>query len=162
MRRAGKGKGGETMNPNPLRELNKFGQSVWQDYIRRGEILSGDLKGLIDEDGISGVTSNPTIFEKAITGSKDYDQSIRKFVEQGLEGAKLFERLAVEDIQMACDLFRPIYDRTERRAGFVSIEVSPKLAHDTAGTIAEAGRLWKHVYRPNLVVKIPGNKEARP
>ncbi len=150
------------MSMNPLRELNKFGQSVWQDYIRRGEILSGDLKRLIDEDGISGVTSNPTIFEKAITGSKDYDQSIRKFVEQGLDGAKLFERLAVEDIQMACDLFRPTYDRTEGRDGFVSIEVSPKLAHDTAGTMAEARRLWQSVDRPNLLVKIPGTKEGLP
>src|SRR2546427_11810811 len=158
----GREKGGELMDPNPLKELNKIGQSVWQDYIRRGEILSGDLKRLIDEDGISGVTSNPTIFEKAITGSKDYDQSMWKFVEQGLEGAKLFERLAVEDIQMACDLFRPIYDRTEGRDGFVSIEVSPKLANDTAGTIAEARRLWQSVNRPNVLVKIPGTKEGLP
>ena len=150
------------MNSNPLRELNKLGQSVWQDYIRRGEILSGDLGRPIDGDGISGVTSNPTIFEKAITGSKDYDQSIRKLVEEGLEGPKLFERLAVEDIQMACDLFRPTYDRTEGRDGFVSIEVSPKLANDTAGTIAEARRLWQSVNRPNLLVKIPGTKEGLP
>src|SRR2546427_1726544 len=150
------------MNPNPLKELNKFGQSVWQDYIRRGEILSGDLKRLIDEDGISGVTSNPTIFEKAITGSKDYDQSMRKFVEQGLEGAKLFERLAVEDIQMACDLFRPIYDRTEGRDGFVSIEVSPKLAHDTAGTMAGARRLWESVHPPHPLVEKPGPQERLP
>jgi transaldolase len=146
--------------PNPLKELNEAGQSVWQDYIRRGEILSGDLKRLIDEDGVSGVTSNPTIFEKAITGSKDYDQSIRKFIEEGLEGAKLFERLAVEDIQTACDLFRPTYDRTEGRDGFVSIEVSPTLAYDTQGSIAEARRLWSSVNRPNVLVKIPGTKEG--
>ena len=150
------------MNSNPLRELNRVGQSVWQDYIRRGEMLSGDLKRVIDEDGISGVTSNPTIFEKAITGSKDYDQSIRKLVEEGLEGPKLFERLAVEDIQMACDLFRPVYDETDGADGFVSIEVSPKLARDTEGSIAEARRLWHSVNRPNVMVKIPGTKEGLP
>ena len=150
------------MSLNPLRELNTLGQSVWQDYIRRGEILSGDLKRVIDEDGVSGVTSNPTIFEKAITGSKDYDQSIRKFVEEGLEGPKLFERLAVEDIQMACDLFRPTYDETVGRDGFVSIEVSPHLARDTEGSIAEARRLWRSVNRPNVMVKIPGTKEGLP
>ncbi len=150
------------MASNPLRELNKLGQSVWQDYIRRGELLSGDLKRLIEQDGVSGVTSNPTIFEKAITGSKDYDESIRKYVAEGLEGPALFERLAVEDIQKACDLFRPTYDATEGRDGFVSIEVSPRLARDTQGTIEEARRLWKEVNRPNLMVKIPGTKEGLP
>ena len=150
------------MGQNPLRELNKLGQSVWQDYIRRGELLSGDLKRLIDEDGLSGVTSNPSIFEKAIAGSKDYDESIRKFVAEGLEGPKLFERLAVEDIQMTCDLLRPTYDSCQGRDGFVSIEVSPKLARDTQGTIAEARRLWSSVNRPNLLVKIPGTKEGLP
>ncbi|HEV2493834.1 MAG TPA: bifunctional transaldolase/phosoglucose isomerase [Terriglobia bacterium] len=150
------------MNSNPLRELNRLGQSVWQDYIRRGEMLSGDLKRVIDEDGTSGVTSNPTIFEKAITGSKDYDQSIRRLVEEGLEGPKLFERLAVEDIQMACDLFRPVYDETDGADGFVSIEVSPKLARDTEGSVAEARRLWHSVNRPNVMVKIPGTKEGLP
>jgi transaldolase / glucose-6-phosphate isomerase len=150
------------MDPNPLRELNKLGQSIWQDYIRRGEMLSGDLKRVIEENGISGVTSNPTIFEKAITGSKDYDQSIRKLVEEGLDGPRLFERLAVEDIQMACDLFRPVYDETEGADGFVSIEVSPKLARDTEGSIAEARRLWHSVNRPNVMVKIPGTKEGLP
>ncbi len=150
------------MSMNPLRRLNTLGQSVWQDYIRRDELLSGDLKRLIDEDGVSGVTSNPTIFEKAITGSKDYDQSIRKFVEEGLEGPKLFERLAVEDIQMACDLFRPTYDETDGRDGFVSIEVSPHLARDTAASIDEARRLWHSVNRPNVLVKIPGTREGLP
>ena len=101
------------MAENPLRELNKLGQSVWQDYIRRGELLSGAFKRLIDEDGISGVTSNPSIFEKAIAGSKDYDDGIRKYVGEGIRrGAQLFERLAVEDIQKACDLLRPTYDAT--------------------------------------------------
>lgn len=150
------------MGENPLRELNKLGQSVWQDYIRRGELVSGDLKRLIDEDGLSGVTSNPSIFEKAITGSTDYDESIRKHVGEGLEGARLFEKLAVEDIQKACDLLRATYDATEGRDGYVSIEVSPKLARDTQGTLEEVRRLWKSVNRPNLLVKIPGTKEGLP
>lgn len=150
-------------NPsNPLRELNKLGQSVWQDYIRRGELLSGDLKRLIDSDGLSGVTSNPSIFEKSITGSKDYDSSIRAGVEKGLEGADLFELLAVEDIQRACDLFLPTYQQTEGRDGFVSIEVSPKQARDTQATITEARRLWRSVNRPNVLVKIPGTAEGLP
>jgi transaldolase / glucose-6-phosphate isomerase len=150
------------MSENPLRQLNKLGQSVWQDYIRRGEILSGDLRRLIDQDGLSGMTSNPTIFEKAIAGGKDYDESIRRLVDQGLQGAPLFEALAVEDIQMACDAFRPTYDNTKGADGFVSIEVSPTLAHDTEGSINEARRLWKSIDRPNLLVKIPGTKEGLP
>lgn len=150
------------MAQNPLRELNRLGQSVWQDYIRRDELVSGALKRLIDQDGISGVTSNPSIFEKAITAGKDYDESMRKFVEQGFVGPKLFESLAVEDIQMACDLLRPTYDSTQGRDGFVSIEVSPKLARDTQGSIEEARRLWTSVGRPNLLVKIPGTKEGLP
>src|ERR1700686_3709227 len=138
------------MSPNPLRQLNALGQSVWYDYIRRGELLSGDLKRLIDEDGLSGITSNPSIFEKAIAGSKDYDAAIRKLAGERLEAPLLFERLEVEDIQMAADLFHPTYDRTQGRDGFVSIEVSPKLAHDTAGSIAEARRLFQEVNRPNV------------
>lgn len=147
------------MPRNPLRQLNTLGQSVWQDYVRRGEILAGDLKRVIDQDGVSGVTANPTTFEKAITGSKDYDQSIRKFVEEGLEGPKLFERLAVEDIQMACDLFRPTYDETDGRDGFKSIEVSPHLARNTDGSIAEARRLSHSVNRPN--VSFPAHDSRR-
>jgi transaldolase / glucose-6-phosphate isomerase len=150
------------MAKNPLRELNKLGQSVWQDYIRRSELVSGEFQKLIDDDGISGITSNPSIFEKAITGGEEYDDSIRKYVKQGLEGPKLFERLAVEDIQKACDLLRPTYDSTQGRDGFVSIEVSPKLARDTQGSIEEARRLWNSVNRPNLLVKIPGTQEGLP
>ena len=150
------------MSENPLRQLNKVGQSVWQDYIRREEILSGDLQRLIEEDGLSGMTSNPTIFAKAIAGGKDYDESIKKLVGQGLEGPRLFEALAVEDIQMACDAFRPTYDATKGEDGYVSIEVSPTLARDTEGTIDEARRLWKSVERPNLLVKIPGTHEGLP
>lgn len=150
------------MAENPLRTLNQAGQSVWQDYIRRKELLEGDLKRLIDEDGISGVTSNPTIFEKAIAGSNDYDASIRQRLEEGLSGPRLFERLAVEDIQKACDLFRGIYGETRGGDGYVSIEVAPNLARDTKGTIEEARRLWQSVNRPNLLVKIPGTAEGLP
>jgi len=150
------------MAENPLRELNRLGQSVWYDYIRRGEILSGQFQRLIDEDGLSGVTSNPSIFEKAIAGSKDYDEAVRRLVKEGLAARQIFERLAVEDIQWAADLFRPTYDATEGGDGFVSIEVSPDLAYDTAGTIAEARRLFAEVSRPNVMVKIPGTKEGLP
>ncbi len=150
------------MNANPLKELNRLGQSVWYDYIRRGEIQSGDLKRLIEEDGLSGVTSNPSIFEKAIAGSKDYDAAIQKLVEKGQQAQQIFESLAVEDIQMAADLFRSAYDSTGGRDGFVSIEVSPTLAHDSARTIAEARRLHQEVNRPNVMVKIPGTQEGLP
>ena len=150
------------MSQNPLRELNKLGQSVWLDYIRRRELLSGEMKRLIDEDGVSGVTSNPTIFEKAIAGSNDYDSAIATLVEQGLSGAPLFERLEVEDIQTAADLFRATYDSTSGQDGFVSIEVAPDLAHDTDATISQARRLWQSVNRPNIMVKIPGTQEGLP
>jgi transaldolase / glucose-6-phosphate isomerase len=150
------------MAQNPLRELNRLGQSVWQDYIRRDELLSGELARLIQEDGLSGVTSNPSIFEKAIAAGQDYDESIRRHVGEGLEGPALFERLAVEDIQKACDLLRATYDATKARDGFVSIEVSPKLARQTEASLAEARRLWKSVGRPNLMVKIPGTREGLP
>ena len=150
------------MSQNPLRELNKLGQSVWLDYIRRRELLSGEMKRLIDEDGVSGVTSNPTIFEKAIGGSNDYDLAIATLVEEGLSGAPLFERLEVEDIQTAADLFRATYDSTNGQDGFVSIEVAPDLAHDTEATISQARRLWQSVNRPNIMVKIPGTQEGLP
>jgi transaldolase len=150
------------MSQNPLRELNKLGQSVWLDYIRRRELLSGEMKRLIDKDGVSGVTSNPTIFEKAIAGSNDYDVAIATLAEEGLTGAPLFERLEVEDIQTAADLFRATYNTTNGQDGFVSIEVAPDLAHDTEATISQARRLWQSVNRPNIMVKIPGTKEGLP
>ncbi len=150
------------MAENSLKALNKAGQSVWQDNIKRSDLLTGALKRLIDEDGLSGVTSNPTIFEKALAGSKDYDSSIQKGLEEGLAPNLLFERLAVEDIQAACDLFRGIHDQTHSGDGYVSIEVTPTLAHNTQGTIEEARRLWQEVSRPNLMVKIPGTLEGLP
>src|SRR6202163_4239461 len=110
------------MATNPLRELNKIGQSVWQDNISRGQLRSGGLKRLIDEDGLSGVTSNPTIFGKAIEGSKDYDEAIGELARAGKNASEIFDTLAIEDIQKACDLFRPAYDSTQGRDGFVSIE----------------------------------------
>jgi transaldolase / glucose-6-phosphate isomerase len=150
------------MAENPLRQLNRLGQSVWYDYIRRGEIQSGHLKQLIDQDGLSGVTSNPSIFEKAIAGSKDYDQTIERLVQEDFPTPEIFERLAVEDIQSAADLFRPTYEATGGGDGFVSLEVSPTLARDTLGTIAEARRLFAEVNRPNVLIKIPGTKEGLP
>jgi transaldolase/glucose-6-phosphate isomerase len=150
------------MAENPLRQLNRAGQSVWFDYIRRWEMVSGHLKHLIAEDGLSGVTSNPSIFEKAIAGSTDYDGAIGKLASEGREAAQIFEALAVEDIQMAADLFLPTYHATDARDGYVSIEVSPTLAHDTAGTIEEARRLHGAVNRPNVLVKVPGTVEGLP
>jgi len=150
------------MSENPLKQLDKYGQSVWHDYIRRKEILSGGLKKRIDEDGLLGVTSNPSIFEKAIAGSDDYDESIRQYVAEGLEAPKIFEKLAIEDIQKATDEFRGVFERTGGRDGYVSLEVSPLLAHDTKGSLEEARHLFSAVNRPNVMIKIPGTKEGLP
>jgi transaldolase len=150
------------MSENPLKELAKYGQSVWHDYIRRKEILSGGLKKRIDEDGLLGVTSNPSIFEKAVAGSDDYDESIRQYVAEGLEAPKIFEKLAIEDIQKATDEFRGVFERTGGRDGYVSLEVSPLLAHETQASLEEARHLFAAVNRPNLMIKIPGTKEGLP
>lgn len=150
------------MSSNPLRVLNSLGQSVWFDYIRRRDLMSGHIKELIDNDGVSGITSNPSIFEKAIAGGDDYDTSIQKLVEAHVETPLIFEALEVEDIQTAADLFRHVYDSTQGRDGFVSIEVAPTLARDTQATIIEARRLWSKVNRPNILVKVPGTAEGLP
>lgn len=150
------------MSSNPLRVLHSLGQSVWFDYIRRSELTSGHLQALVDADGVTGVTSNPSIFEKAIAGGNDYDEAIRKLAEAGEEPPLIFEALEVDDIRTAADIFRPIYVATEGRDGFVSIEVAPTLARDTQGTIAEAHRLWEKVNRPNILVKVPGTAEGLP
>jgi transaldolase/glucose-6-phosphate isomerase len=148
---------------NPLKELAKYGQSAWLDYIRRSLISSGELKRLIDEDNLGGVTSNPAIFEKAITGSTDYTDALLELQkEKGLNAMEIYERIAIKDIQDAADTLRPVYDRTSRRDGYVSLEVSPFLAKDTEGTIREARRLWAAVNRPNLMVKIPATLEGIP
>ncbi|HXU82171.1 MAG TPA: ribose 5-phosphate isomerase B, partial [Polyangia bacterium] len=141
---------------NPLRALQVFDQSVWLDYIRRSLITSGELRRLIEEDGLRGVTSNPSIFEKAVAGCTDYRDVLEAPESRALDPKSLYERLAVRDIQDVADLLRPVYEETSRRDGYVSLEVSPLLAHDTAGTLDEARRLWRAVGRENLMVKIPG------
>lgn len=150
------------MGENPLKKLESFGQSIWVDYIRRKSIDSGELSRWINEDGVSGVTSNPSIFHKAITGSDDYDETIHTQAIAGHDSAEIFRVLATEDIQRAADLFRPVYDRTGGADGFVSIEVSPGLAHDTKGTLEEARQIWKRVNRPNIMVKVPGTRAGLP
>lgn len=150
------------MKPNPVLELQSLGQSIWIDFISRGIISSGKLQRLIEEDGVSGVTSNPSIFEKAIAESGDYDEAIRLLTLQGKTVDETYQRLTVEDIQMVADLLRPTYDRTDGRDGFVSLEVSPTLAHDTEGTIEEARLLWSLVDRPNSMIKVPATREGIP
>ncbi len=147
---------------NPILKLEAFGQSIWIDFIRRSMIDTGELARLIRNDGVSGVTSNPSIFEKAIAGSHDYDRAIEALALEGKNEADIYQALTIDDIQHVADLFRPLYDRLDGRDGFVSLEVSPYLAHDTRGTIEEARRLWKKVDRPNLMIKVPGTKEGLP
>ncbi len=132
------------------------------DFIRRDTVTSGELKRLIDQDGISGVTSNPSIFEKAIGGTHDYDDQIRNLARQGKSSDDIYQAVTIQDIQMATDVFRPVYNRTHGGDGYVSLEVSPRLAHDTAETIKEAHRLWQAVDRPNLMIKVPGTQEGLP
>jgi transaldolase/glucose-6-phosphate isomerase len=150
------------MNGNPLLELRTFGQSVWLDFIRRGMLSSGELQRLIEEDGLRGVTSNPPIFEKAIAGSHDYDKSIQTLALEGKGVEEIYQALTVEDVQQAADLFRHIYDEAGGEDGFVSLEVSPHLAHDTEGTLAEARRLWTALDRPNVLIKVPATYEGLP
>jgi transaldolase/glucose-6-phosphate isomerase len=147
---------------NPLRALQVYGQSVWLDYIRRSLITGGELRRLIDEDGLRGVTSNPAIFEKAIAGSSDYRELLEAPDARTLDAKTLYERLAVKDVQDAADALRPIYDETSGRDGYVSLEVSPLLAYDTAATLDEARRLWRAVGRDNLMVKIPATPQGIP
>lgn len=147
---------------NPLKALNEYGQSVWLDYIRRGLITSGELQGMIEEDGLRGVTSNPAIFEKAITGSTDYTEALAALQQKESDAMTLYEQLAIRDIQDSADVLRPIYEKTNRRDGYVSLEVSPYLSHDTQSTIEEARRLWQAVSRENLLVKVPATLEGIP
>src|ERR1700737_1175555 len=148
---------------NPVKALENHGQSVWLDFLARGFVAKGELQKLIDTDGVKGVTSNPSIFEKAIGSSDEYDGAIAKALKGGDRPvADLFEQLAVEDIQHAADVWRPVYDRLKGEDGFVSLEVSPYLAMDTKGTIAEAERLWEDVSRRNLMVKVPATPEGLP
>jgi len=150
------------MKNNPLLDLQTLGQSIWMDFIRREMITSGELQRLIEEDGVSGVTSNPSIFEKAITESHDYDEAIHALTLEGKTTDEIYQYLTVEDIQSVADLLRPTYDRTDGQDGFVSLEVSPRLAHNTTGTIDEARRLWSLVDRPNAMIKVPATLEGLP
>ena len=147
---------------NPLVLLGQLGQSPWYDFITRELVRSGELARLIGEDGLLGMTSNPTIFEKAVAGSSDYDADIQRLTQAGKSAAEVFEVLAVADVQAACDLFRPVWDARKNGDGTVSLEVSPTLAHDATGTITEAQRLWDRVGRPNVMIKIPGTKAGLP
>ncbi len=139
-----------------LKRLQDFGQSVYLDEIRRSWLSDGTLQRLIDDDGLRGVTSNPAIFQKAIADSDDYDAAVREYARRGESVERVYEDLVVDDIQRACDLFRPTYDASDGRFGYVSLEVSPHLAHDTAGTLAEARHLWQRLGRPNAFIKVPG------
>jgi transaldolase len=150
------------MLKNPLRQLEALGQSIWLDYIQRELITSGALKKLIDEDGLGGMTSNPSLFEKAIADSADYDQDIRNMVNAGKDINTIYSALTLQDVQSAADVFRGLYNTLEGKDGFVSLEVNPHLAHDTNGTIEEARHLWKSLDRPNVFIKVPATKEGIP
>lgn len=148
---------------NPLKELLVFGQSVWLDYIRRNLFTTGELAHLVTDDGLRGMTSNPAIFEKAIAGSKDYAQELQELAKRkDLDAKGVYEQLAIHDIQQAADVLQSVYVDSKRRDGYVSLEVSPGLAHKTQETIEEARRLWKAVSRENLMIKVPGTVEGIP
>lgn len=148
---------------NPVRQLEEAGQSVWLDYIHRSLLVCGDLERLIKNDGVKGVTSNPAIFEKAIAGSEDYIEIIRNLATQADSDAEaVYKRIAIEDIQYAADILHPVYRASKGRDGYVSLEVSPRLAHDTAGTISAARYLWRTVDRENLMIKVPGTEAGLP
>lgn len=150
------------MNENPLRKLQAFGQSVWLDYIRRDLIVSGELRRMIEADGLRGMTSNPSIFEQAVAGSNGYDQDIRTMARKGLGATKIYEALVLSDVQSAADEFRLVYNKTDGKDGYVSLEVNPHLAHDTKGTIEEARHLWAALNRPNVFIKVPATTEGLP
>ena len=145
---------------NPLLGLQRHGQSVWLDYIRRTLITSGELRRLIDEDGLRGMTSNPAIFEKAIAGSHDYDDILDSLAGSARDAKAVYEQIAIRDVQAAADVFAVVYEQSKRRDGYVSLEVSPFLARDVNGTIQEARRLWAAVARPNVMIKVPGTPEG--
>lgn len=153
---------GAKLGANPLKALLAYGQSPWMDYIRRDLLTSGGLKKYIEDDGLRGMTSNPAIFEKAIVGSGLYSDILNSPDAKKLDAKALFEKIAVRDVQDACDIFAAVYKETNRRDGLVSIEVSPYLASDTKGTIEEARRLWTSVNRPNVMVKVPATPECIP
>jgi transaldolase len=150
------------MKNNALKQLGMLGQSIWLDYIRRDLIASGELRRLIEEDGLRGMTSNPAIFEKAIAESHDYDENIQAMALKGEGLETIYEALSQRDVQNAADEFRSLYDRMDGKDGYVSLEVNPHLAHDTDGTIKEGRRLWKALDRPNVLIKVPATVEGLP
>lgn len=145
---------------NPLLHLQAFGQSAWLDFLRRGMLTSGEMQRLMEDCGVQGVTSNPSIFEKAIVGSHDYDDRIHALALEGKTSREIYEDLTLDDVRRTADLFRRVYDQTEGRDGFVSLEVSPDLADDATGTVKEARRLWQLLNRPNVMIKVPGTREG--
>lgn len=145
-----------------IQKLNQIGQSIWYDNIERKLLMDGTLEGMFKRGEIRGITSNPSIFNKAISQSDEYDEEIKSLTQEGFSRENVYENLAISDIQAAADLFRPLYDQTDGGDGYVSLEVSPYLAHDTDQTISEASRLWNDVNRPNLMVKIPATKAGLP
>ncbi|MFN2233813.1 MAG: transaldolase [Anaerolineales bacterium] len=147
---------------NSIDKLHELGQSIWYDNIERRLLKNGELAAMINRGEIRGVTSNPSIFNKAIANSDDYDDALIPLAERGYTKNEIYESLAVDDIQATCDLFRPLYDRTNGADGFVSFEVNPYLANDSVGTVREAARLWNWVNRPNLMIKIPATTEGLP
>ena len=151
-----------TQSANPLKGLLEYGQSPWMDYIRRDLLTSGKLQKHIQEDGLRGMTSNPAIFEKAIAESKEYADILESNEAKDMDAKSVYEKIAIRDVQDACDIFRPVYEQTKKHDGYVSLEVAPTLANDTRGTIEEARRLWKTVNRPNVMIKVPGTKEGVP
>src|ERR1700757_2051735 len=151
-----------TQGTNPLKGLLTYGQSPWLDFIRRNILLNGDLKKMIDNDGLRGMTSNPAIFEKAITAGDDYNDIVKASDAKSSTAMALYEKIAIRDVQDAADIFKSVHTETKGRDGYVSLEVSPYLAFDTQGTIEEARRLWKAVNRPNVMIKIPATREGIP
>ena len=147
---------------NPLLQLKPQGQSVWYDTIDRAQLVSGLFQRLLDENGIMGVTSNPTIFQKSISHGDAYDEQMTQLIKEGKNTSEIYEALVIQDITTVADMLRPIYDGTYRQDGFVSLEVSPDLSHDTEETLSEARRFWKMVDRPNLMIKIPATPEGIP
>ena len=147
---------------NPLKQLQTFGQSVWLDFIRRDMLHNGTLATFITRDGISGMTSNPSIFEQAIAQSNDYTAAIQRLAQSGKDADAIYQILTVEDVQHAADIFTGVYQESDHRDGYVSLEVDPRLAYDTPGTLEDARRLWAALARPNVMIKVPATREGLP
>jgi transaldolase len=148
---------------NPLVQLGELGQSVWLDYIRRSFVTGGGLERLVNDDGLKGMTSNPAIFEKAVGETSDYDEALEELArDPDLDSVAVYEKLAVQDVRLAADVLRPVWEATGGRDGYVSLEVSPHLARDTDGSVAEARRLWRELDRPNVMIKVPGTAAGLP